>query len=399
MSDVIYASPRWVNNRLWCRSSGGAGRIVDLTSYPPNRGAIVRLKPKRSLTAFCAAGVLLVAASCGSSTRSDTDAGDDLSGQKLVFVNFGGDGLKAAQSAWLDPFMKETGAQVATDSPSDPAKVKAMVEAGNTTWDVIDLDVGSGSVGCGTLYEKRADLDIDASAVDPKYMSDDCGVPIIVQAVGLVYNTDKFGDNPPTKITDFLDTEKFPGQRRMLNYAAAGLESVLLADGVQGDDLYPLDFPRAAKAIKGLGNDLTLDASLAQESEALESGDFAMCLCYLGRTALSAEKGAPVDVVWDHAFAAWDGAYAIKGSKAPKAQAALLNYIATPDAQAKFTEYVPYGPTTPASKPQVSDEFKKWLPQFNEAAIGPQGQVLYDAQWWKDNTDEAFSEWTAMTSG
>jgi len=359
----------------------------------------VTIRPKLALAALSAMSLVLVAA-CGSSTGSgDKKAGGDLSGQKLVYVNYGGDTLKAAQAAWLDPFSKKTGVQIATDSPSDPAKVKAMVQAGNTTWDVIDIDTASGAAGCGTLYEKRADIGVDIKDIDPKFVTDECGVPIMVQAVGLVYNTKKFGNNPPTKLTDFMDTQKYPGQRLMFNYPPGSMDPLLMADGVAPDKLYPLDTNRAAAAIKKLGKNLTLDATLAQEAQELESGDFSMCLCYLGRAALSAEKGAPIDVVWDKAWEGWDAAYAIKGSKSPKAQAALLNYIATPGPQAAFTEHLPYGPTTPAAKPNVPAALRKWLPQDNVSKMGPQGEVVADMKWWAQNADKAFAAWTAMTAG
>ncbi|WP_207008820.1 extracellular solute-binding protein [Nocardioides aromaticivorans] len=354
----------------------------------------MKINRKSALAAVCATSLVALSA-CGSD--GDTPgSGSGLKGQQLVYVNFGGDSLTAAKTAWLDPFMKETGVSVATDSPSDPAKVKAMVAANNTTWDVIDLDAGSGAVGCGTLYEKRS-AEVDTSHIDPRYMSDECGVPIMVQTLALVYNTEKFGDNPPTKITDFMDTARFPGKRITLNYAVGGLEGMLLADGVPGDQLFPLDLDRAKAAVQRLGDDLSLQSTLAQQGESLESGDFAMCFCYVGRAALNAQRGAKVDVVWDAAYSAWDALYAIKGSKSPEAQQALLNYIAQPDAQARFTEELPYGPTTPESKPDVAADLEAWLPQNNESKMGT--PAFYDAEWWKANTDKAFAAWTEMTAG
>ncbi|MPZ24831.1 MAG: extracellular solute-binding protein [Dehalococcoidia bacterium] len=369
------------------------------------------MNPTRLTLPLALLAAVVVGAGCGSDDSEDTSgsskdeaqAGEaqagastpDLDGQKLVFVNYGGDTLVAAEEGWLDPFSAESGVQIATDSPSDPAKVKAMVEAGRTTWDVIDLDAASGGAQCGTLFEERENIDI--SAIDPKYISDLCGVPIMVQAIALVYNNELYGDNPPTKVTDFMDTEAFPGKRIIFNYAVGGIEPILLADGVEPDELFPLDYDRAASAIERLGGDLVFHAELAQQEQALQSGDFAMCLCYTGRAAVTAEKGADIGVVWDSAYMAWDALYAIKGSEYPEAQEALMNYIATPEAQAAFTETLPYGPTTPSSEPQISDLFKEFLPDFHEEEIGT--RALYDAQWWIENADKAFAEWTAMTAG
>lgn len=99
-----------------------------------------------ALVTTCSA-TLALATACG----DDSAAGDNLEGSRLVYVTYGGDSITAASKAWLDPFAKANGVQITTDAPSDTAKVKAMVDAGNTTWDLIALDTGSGAVGCGTL--------------------------------------------------------------------------------------------------------------------------------------------------------------------------------------------------------------------------------------------------------
>lgn len=357
----------------------------------------MKLHRKPALTTLVTAALMLTAA-CGSSSddTNTTTGSDDLSGQSLVYANYGGDTLTAADTAWLQPFAEETGAKTATDSPVDPAKIKAMVDAGNVSWDIVDLDTGSGGTGCGTIYEKRSS-DIDVSNINPDYLSDECGVPIMVQTIGLVYNKEKFGDDPPTKITDFMDTERFPGRRMTLNYAVGGLEFLLLASGVEAESLYPLDYDRAAAAIDELGSDLTLDPSLAEEAAALEAGDFAMCLCYYGRAPLSERNGAPVGMVWDTVMLAWDALYAVKGSKSPEAQTAFLNYVAQPENQARFSAEVAYGPTTLDTELDVPADFEPWLIEYNEDQI--QNIAMYDAGWWNENTDAAFAAWTEMTAG
>ncbi|MGO4255934.1 extracellular solute-binding protein [Marmoricola sp. RAF53] len=333
---------------------------------------------------------------CGNGDDGGSSSSSAVDGAKLVFVNYGGTSLDGAKKAWLDPFSKETGAKFTTDGPSDPVKVKAMVDAGRTTWDLIDLDAATGGAGCGTLFEKRG-ADVDISAVDPKFVTDDCGVPIFNAPIALVYNKKRFGDNPPTKLADFLDLEKFPGQRAIFNYAIGGYEPLLAADGVPADKIYPIDYARAGRIIDRLGNKLTLQGTLAQQNQLLESADFAMCLCYLGRAALAEKAGADIDMIWDTPYFVWDNLYAVKGSKFPKAQSEFLNFVATPEAQAAFTEEVPYSPTTPDSKPEVSKTFAKYLPGGHEAEMGT--PVYYDAKWWAENSDEAFAKWTEITAG
>ena len=40
----------------------------------------------------------------------------------------------------MDPFTKKTGIAVLEDGPTDYGKLKAMVESGNVTWDVVDVE-------------------------------------------------------------------------------------------------------------------------------------------------------------------------------------------------------------------------------------------------------------------
>jgi putative spermidine/putrescine transport system substrate-binding protein len=349
------------------------------------------MKRPRRLAAV-AALVALTMTACGEGGASSDGS---LSGQQLVFVNYGGVGLDAAQKGWLEPFSEKTGVQFATDSPSELAKVKAMVESGNTTWDIIDLDPALGAANCGTLFEQRPS-DFDMSQVDPQYVTNACGIPIIVQAVALVYNTERFGDNPPTTASDFYDTATYPGKRMFLNAPTGSAEPLLAATGVTPEQMYPLDFPRLENALDGLGSDMVAAPTLAQMTSALESGDFAMCMCYTGRMALAAQNGAPVGVVWDRTWLGWDEAFAIKGSKSPQAQMEFLQYLATPESVG-FYEVLPYGPATPAAKPDVTDAFRATMPDFNRDKIN----AAYNAnfRWWADNADTAYAEWTRILAG
>ena len=46
------------------------------------------------------------------------------------------------------------------------------------------------------------------------------------------------GDDKPTTLADFFDTEKFPGKRGLRKSPKANLEMALIADGVAPDEVY-----------------------------------------------------------------------------------------------------------------------------------------------------------------
>lgn len=352
-----------------------------------------------SLTASAA---LLLAACGGGATESLTSAapstsasqGPELSGS-LTFVNFGGDTMTAAKKAWLEPFTAETGVTFSTDEPGDQAKVKAMVEAGKTTWDVIDYDPTAAASQCGVLYDKRP-ATFDTSDIDPANLTDECMIPILGQTVALVYNAAKFGDNPPTSITDFLDTEKFPGQRVTLNYWAGTAEPLLLAAGVDAASVYPYDWDKLQGAVDKLGSDITFQSTIDQQVQAQESGDFAMCLCYLGRSAVAASNGAEIGVVWDKVWTGFDGLYAIKGSANPDAQWAFIQRIATNEGQAPLSQYVAYAPMTKGDF-EAPVEFQPYLPSFNQDKI--EQTLFMDAAYLSENAATLSEQWTALTAG
>jgi putative spermidine/putrescine transport system substrate-binding protein len=338
-----------------------------------------------------------------STTKTGASGLPDLEGQKGVFVNYGGPTLDSAVKAWIEPFNQETGAEVTTDSPTDSAKLKAMIESGNVQWDLVDIDPGVGAANCGKggdWFRTLDEMGVDLSKIDEKYVLDKCGVPIITNATALLYNKEKYKDNPPTKVTDFLDTEKFPGRRALFNYYNGSAEALELAAGVAPDDIYPIKWDVVEDAINKLGDDLVLQNDLAQQSEQLSSGNFDMCMCYTGRAAIS--PGVTTDkvgIVWDHAWVAYDQLYAPKGSEVPELQSAFMKYIATPEAQHAFTEVQPYGPTTAGPLPEIPKDFQVWMPEFNEDETN--GVALVDWKYLSQPgvADDANARWTALTSG
>lgn len=359
--------------------------------------------PRRWMTLSLTAAAALALSACGggsaeapasSAPSSSASEAPALSGS-LTFVNFGGDTMTAAKKGWLEPFTADTGVTFATDEPGDQAKVKAMVEAGKTTWDVIDYDPTAAASQCGTLYDKRP-ATLDTSAIDPANLTDECMIPILGQTVALVYNAEKFRDNPPTSITDFLDTKTYPGQRVTLNYWAGTAEPLLLASGVDAASVYPYDWDKLKGTVDALGGDLSFQPTIDAQVQSQESGDFAMCLCYLGRSAVAAQNGAEIGVVWDKIWTGFDGLYAIKGSQNPDAQWAFIQRIATHEGQSPLSQYVAYAPMTKGDF-EAPAEFQPYLPTFNQDKTE---QALFaDVKYLSENAATLAEQWTALTAG
>src|SRR3974390_3550042 len=61
-------------------------------------------------------------------------------GRRGVFATWGGSWEKAMREAWFDPFTKETGIPVVSAQGNTYGKIRAMVEANNTEWDVVEVN-------------------------------------------------------------------------------------------------------------------------------------------------------------------------------------------------------------------------------------------------------------------
>ena len=74
----------------------------------------------------------------------------------ITVVSWGGAYTKSQVEAYHKPWSQETGHQVVSEDYSGGlAEVKAQVEAGNVTWDVVDVELSDALQGCdeGILEE------------------------------------------------------------------------------------------------------------------------------------------------------------------------------------------------------------------------------------------------------
>src|SRR3990172_4879673 len=61
------------------------------------------------------------------------------SGTTLTFVSFGGAYQEAQRKGWLEPYAALTGVTFQESEDSANATIKAQVEAGQVTWDIVDV--------------------------------------------------------------------------------------------------------------------------------------------------------------------------------------------------------------------------------------------------------------------
>jgi putative spermidine/putrescine transport system substrate-binding protein len=374
------------------------------TAYLRRAGAVVGIVAAASL-------VLTACSGTGAAPAEKVDLGSNaavagtvkagaLKDVTLTFVSYGGiyqDGQMAAAGT---PFGVESGAKMLQDGPSDQAKIKAQVTSGNVSWDVIDTTNVFSAANCGTLFQKIDTSIVDTSKIPDGLITDECSVPAMSYGLIIMYNTKKYGDNPPTSWEDFYDTDKFPGKRGMQAQSgeldAGVLEGALLADGVSADKMYPLDVKRALKKMSSIREDTVFWTTGAQSQELLEAGQVDMSLMWSGRAYTAVKNGAPFEPMWNQWMPEADVITVPVGAKNTQASMAWINYYLGAEQQAKLTELTSYSPVNADAKPKLDELSQKFLVTAPERA---KDAFKLDLGWWAENRDETLAAYTSWLAG
>ena len=219
------------------------------------------------------------------------------SAKDLVFTGWGGTTQDVEMKEWSDKFAAKENVTILQDGPTDYGKLKAMIDAGAVTWDVVDVEADYGvQAGREGLLEKLDFGIIDKSRLDPRFVTD--------YAVGGFYYSTLIGCNKgavpacPKTWAELFDTKKFPGKRAFYKWSTPGvLEAALLADGVAPDKLYPLDLDRAFKKLDTIKRDIVWWAAGAQSQQLLASAETPYGAFWNGRLNAVAESGVPVEAL------------------------------------------------------------------------------------------------------
>jgi putative spermidine/putrescine transport system substrate-binding protein len=321
----------------------------------------------------------------------------NLHGVTLTVANFGGDLAVAERKAWEIPFQKLTGAKI-RDDLVDYAKLKAQVQSGNVSWDVVEADTFFVEQQCNKLFLLRsAAIKKVLKNALPGSITNKCGIPVVGSATVLAYDPAKFASDPPKNWKDFFNTEKYPGKRAVWNYVLNGLpEAALLADGVSPKHLYPLDMNRAFKKLETIKSDLVFYDTLAEEQNAIASGQVVMANVFTGRLVGAVTAGSKFKAVWNQNFRIWDNFAVPKGSKNVAAAMYYLQYMMNPKVQNRLTKYISYTSMLKGPAPKTDPLTAQYLattPSHYKAGIA------VNEHWWAQNYDTMNQRWTNFTSG
>lgn len=313
----------------------------------------------------------------------------------LTFVSFGGAYQTAQTKAWLEPFQKaHPNIKIVQDQPTDYSKIKAQVEAGNVTWDVVD-------VGNDFGLERNKDilLPIDPKVVKnankplPGVINGRYRVGDIIYGVVQAYRADKMpSGRVPQAWADFFDLKRFPGKRGLWKFVSGGLlEFALVADGANPRKLYPLDVNRAFKRLDTIKKDIVWWDTGAQSAQLLADGEVTIGMSWNGRIFDIQKQGAPVKIQWNQTFQTQDFLVVPKGTKHPAEAMQLIDYITSCANAARLSYFITYAPPYACALGKVNPKVKQDLPTTYSSKA-----LFFSDRWWDKNfaeVDKRFQAW------
>lgn len=321
-------------------------------------------------------------------------------GDQLTITSWGGAYQTAQRKAYFEPFTKATGIKVTEDEYNgETTKIRAMVESKTVTWNLVDIGEGDAIRLCDAGILEPIDwskLGLDRV----KFRGAEgfeCGVPMQFTSVAIVYDKDKLANGPKT-ISEFFDLQKFPGKRGLLKDPYSTLEWALMADGVAIKDVYkvlntPEGVDRAFKKLDTIKKDVVWWTAGAQPPQLLADGQVVMTAAYSGRIFDAVKNsGKNFEIMWDGVLLGFTGWAIPKGAPRQDDAYKFMAFAGSPQTQADFTRYMPYGP---ANKDAMALIDPAILPQLPTAPHHDRVGLTVDSKFWADKGTELRQRFTA----
>ena len=365
-----------------------------------------------------ALAVVLLAGAPAQAQDAQCPEGD----HELVIVSWGGAYESSQENAYYKPFREACpNVKIVQESASNEAvaKMRAQAEAGNVTWDVVDVVISDAIRLCDEGLAMEIDHDEwMAAAPDGMSATEDlgdtiqsqCFIPQIVYSTLVGYRTDvaDWEGRTPEDVCALFDMENFPGKRSLEKRPINNLEWALYCDGVAKDEIYDVlgTDEGLQQALDKLGTikDQTIWWSAGAETpQRLADKEVVMGSTYNGRLfSVAEEEDQPVAIIWDMQMYDIDGwvipADADADDGDMEAIKAFIYFATDTQRLADQAKYISYGPARTSSQPLVGQhetlgiDMAPHMPTNEANAFNP---FIYDYEWWADNRDELDSKFQA----
>ena len=340
-------------------------------------------------------------------------AGVAMAGE-ITVVSWGGAYTKSQVEAYHKPWIAMTGNSIVSeDYNGGLAEVKAQVEAGNVTWDLVDVELSDAVRGCDEGLLEPIDKSLLPAAPDGTPATEDflegalpeCAVANIVWSTVFAYDTSK--TQGVGGIADFFDLEKFPGKRGLRKSPKATLEMALMADGVAAGEVYDVlgtdeGVDRAFAKLDTIKDSVVWWEAGAQPPQLLADGEVVMTTAYNGRIFNAAiAESKPFEVNWDGQILDFDLWVIPKGAPNKDLAMDFVKFSTDTQRLADQAAWISYGPARKSSGPLVglfNDGKTEMGPHMPTSEAALKNALVNDFEFWADNQDELnerFNAWLA----
>jgi len=343
-------------------------------------------------------------------------------GDQMTIVSWGGAYSNSQNEAYHKPYTAMTDVEIINDESANEAvaKLRAMNEAGNVTWDVVDVVASDAIRLCDEGLAMEIDVDAQlAAAPDGTPASEDfgdllvseCFIPQIVYSTTFGYRTDveAWGDNTPEEICAVFDTATFPGKRALEKRPINNMEWALICDGVAKDDVYDVlstdeGVQQALDKLATIKDDVIWWSAGAETPQLLADSEAVIGSTYNGRLfSVIEEQKQPVAMLWDAQVFDLDGWIIPTGLSEERTNRALhyLKFATDTQRLADQAKYISYGPARASSAPLVGQHADLGIDMAPHMPTDPNNAVntfLYNYEWWADNRDDLDARFQAWLS-
>lgn len=312
--------------------------------------------------------------------------------KEVRIIMSGGESAQSVDVGYGKPFTEKTGIKISIESPTNLGKLRAMVESGNITASLVELTA--------PLLEQARAFDLieplDWDAINPDPIFDEARQP---DALGFQYFSMILAQNKNAKQMktwkDFWNVEEFPGTRSLPDRPVYTLQIALLADGVEPENLFPLDLDRAFKSLDKIKDHIDVWWSTpAQAAQLLQDGEVDYTVAFSGRvtTLENASYTFNEGLLGLSYFVVPRGANPEEKAAAMK----LLHEMTVAKNQAVAAEIISYtGPSTELEPLLPKDR----LNEYPTTAANKDVQIIADWKWFNENAEIVEQRWQEFKLG